>query len=126
MTSARKSVLVVEDDQDSREAFALSLRMAGFEVRCAADGVEALRLLDAARPDAIVTDLLMQGVNGFALLEEIQDIPVVVVTGSPIALSHPQISAILRKPVPPDLVVAAVRNALVQMKKKSGPRRPTA
>ena len=79
-------VLVVDDSLSVRKFVALMLERAGLDVRTAADGVEALSLLDESPVDVVVTDLEMPRVNGFELIgdmrrrPETRDIPVVVLT----------------------------------------------
>jgi CheY-like chemotaxis protein len=80
------SVLVVDDDPAVRRLVVESLAPAGREVREAADGEEALRKVSARRPDAIVLDLGLPGLDGFDVLDRLQEddatrgIPVIVLT----------------------------------------------
>jgi two-component system, OmpR family, response regulator MprA len=57
-------LLVVDDDPSLREALALVLDLHGFEVSTAVDGREAMRMLTAASPDAVILDVLMPRVDG--------------------------------------------------------------
>jgi CheY-like chemotaxis protein len=83
-----KSVLVVEDDRDIREAVVEVLEDEGYTVSSAGDGQEALDWLsgEEARPDLILLDLMMPVMNGFQFRKEqleradLAAIPVVVVT----------------------------------------------
>jgi CheY-like chemotaxis protein len=81
------SVLVADDDDSVRRLVREALATDRVEVGEAADGEEALALIRAHRPDVLVLDLLMPGLDGFAVLEQIQDdpetkfLPVVVLTG---------------------------------------------
>ena len=52
-------VLLVEDDDSAREILAKALRMTGYQVRTAADGLAGLRLLEAFEPDVVVVDLVL-------------------------------------------------------------------
>jgi DNA-binding response OmpR family regulator len=77
-------ILVVEDDPDLRDLTAYVLRRDRFVVVEAPDGPEALRRWDADRPDLVVLDLGLPGMDGFEVLRQIrtQDkTPVLVVTG---------------------------------------------
>jgi signal transduction histidine kinase/DNA-binding response OmpR family regulator len=82
----RGSVLVVDDDQAVRHLVAQTLGADGLELYEAADGEEALALAAEQRPDAIVLDLNMPGLDGLEVLErlqgdpELRDVPVVVLT----------------------------------------------
>lgn len=61
-------VLVVDDEPDARELMSWALQEAGADVVVAADGVEALGLLSADRPDVVLTDVHMPRMDGFHLL----------------------------------------------------------
>jgi len=63
------SVLVVDDEPIARENMAYALGKDGHQVRQAADGIEALRLLDECSFDVAVSDLKMPGADGMQLLE---------------------------------------------------------
>jgi len=63
------SVLVVEDDQDSRKLISRYLEKAGYNVKAAVDGVDALMLLGAGEFDLILSDINMPNLDGFKLLE---------------------------------------------------------
>jgi CheY-like chemotaxis protein len=68
MSVRKKSILVVDDSEDVREYCELLLSGAGYNVRVAADGEQALERVREARPDVIVTDVVMPGLDGFGLL----------------------------------------------------------
>ncbi|MCP2271128.1 response regulator transcription factor [Actinokineospora diospyrosa] len=57
-------LLVVDDDPDVRDSLRRGLEFEGYQVVTAADGVEALRLIDTARPDLAVLDLMMPRLDG--------------------------------------------------------------
>lgn len=91
MVQEAARVLLVDDDEDLREITALALRMEGFSVDTAANGVEALvRLYFEAPPDALLLDLLMDAMQGDDLLDVVRldpglaRLPVVVMTGAPV------------------------------------------
>jgi two-component system response regulator MprA len=65
-------LLLVEDDEAVREALAVVLTLDGFEVSTAADGREGIRTLASARPDAIVLDVLMPGLDGLEMCRRIR------------------------------------------------------
>ncbi|MEM8922669.1 MAG: response regulator transcription factor [Actinomycetota bacterium] len=63
MTGAR--LLVVDDEENLRSMLGAALRHHGFDVGLAADGAEALAALPTVRPDLVVLDVMMPGVDGF-------------------------------------------------------------
>ncbi len=83
----RRKVLVVEDDPDQLEVTRLSLKAAGFAIGTAADGVEALKKARTVSPDLILLDVMMPGMDGFAVCETLREnpatasIPVLMLTG---------------------------------------------
>ncbi len=80
------SILVVEDDKDTRELIARTLEKEGWDVTQAVNGLIALDRLEEVQPDLILLDLMMPEMDGFQFVAEIQkqplyqSIPVVVVT----------------------------------------------
>ncbi len=105
-----KRVLIVEDDELTRDMLAAILAAEGYLVETAADGREALaRLHGAAAPDLIVLDLLMPGMNGWEFRAaqagdaRLASIPVVVVsaTETDFTQTAPALrpAAHLRKPI---------------------------
>jgi signal transduction histidine kinase/DNA-binding response OmpR family regulator len=84
--AAVTTVLVVDDDQNARELMERGLLKEGFRVLTAPGGEEGLRLAKQMRPDVITLDVLMPGMDGWAVLRaikndpEIADIPVIMVT----------------------------------------------
>lgn len=65
-------ILVVEDDEDMRENLRRLLDGAGYEVRLAMDGVEAITLLQMQPCHLVLTDLVMPGMGGLEMLKEIR------------------------------------------------------
>src|SRR5262249_32668350 len=66
-------LLVVDDDDEVRDAVARALRLEGFTVTTAAGGAAALREVDSASPDAIVLDVLMPDVDGLEVCRRLRD-----------------------------------------------------
>jgi signal transduction histidine kinase/CheY-like chemotaxis protein len=79
-------VLVVDDDADTRQVLKRFLNRKGFPVECASSGEEGLRLARELHPMAIILDVMMPGMDGWAVLStlksepEVRDIPVVMLT----------------------------------------------
>lgn len=78
-------ILVIEDDESGREALALLLRSAGYEVTSAATGESALDFIDSEQYQVIVSDLFLPDKSGFDILQNVQKTSpateVIVVTG---------------------------------------------
>ena len=113
-------VLLVDDDESTRELFAAALTDAGADVRTASGAREAMRTLLQWRPSILVSDLSMPTMDGCELLREVlsvdrlRPIPAIAVTGH----SRPRDRAAAReagfqelvvKPLPPAELVAAVQ-----------------
>ncbi len=79
-------VLVVEDEKEIRDLVRYNLERAGFRVALAADGEEGLERIYAARPEAVILDLMLPGRSGLEVLRELRgepatrDLPVLVLT----------------------------------------------
>jgi len=121
MSPELRIFLVVKDDAPLRAMYRTALRMAGFYVNEASNGLEALRALDSDPPDLVVLDLGLPIVSGYAVRTEIaahshtRNIPVVVVTGTE-PDAPLDVPCLLRKPVSPEALVAAVNKCLVEEK----------
>ncbi len=78
-------VLVIDDDEAHAEAVAESLGRSGYDCIVARGGVEGLKLMESQDFDVVVTDLMMDGVNGLEILahsrRELPDAEVVILTG---------------------------------------------
>lgn len=75
-------VLIVEDEDPIRELIKMNLTMAGYDTLEAADGEEALELINTEKIDLIILDIMMPKYDGFELLPKIasKDIPTIVLT----------------------------------------------
>ncbi len=111
--SGRRTLLVVDDDAAIREALAVVLRIEGYAVRTAGNGLDALLALRMeGRADAIVLDLEMPLMSGSEFREAqlgdptLADIPVLVLSASTRAVAADRRMA---KPVELDELVRAVR-----------------
>ena len=114
--SCPASVLVVEDNDDIREAIAEILEDEGYEIALAEDGERALdRLTTMPRPCLLLVDLIMPRMNGWQLLgalsrdDRFATIPVVVMSAASQATVPPE-HATLKKPVDLDILLRIVRD----------------
>jgi|ERR1700735_4242194 two-component system cell cycle response regulator DivK len=67
-----KKVLVADDKATSRELIRTVLEMRGYEISEASDGIEAVRYAREVKPDLIILDLHMPGLDGFGVLAELR------------------------------------------------------
>ncbi|HLN97409.1 MAG TPA: response regulator [Pyrinomonadaceae bacterium] len=78
-------ILLVDDEERYRELIARVLTKAGYEVVQAADGIEALSLLEKSKVELVLSDILMPALNGYALVARIRakwpNMPVILTTG---------------------------------------------
>jgi DNA-binding response OmpR family regulator len=70
--SPKEVVLVVDDEPSLRESVAYSLRSEGYEVIAVADGTSAISAARLHRPDLIILDIMLPGMNGFEVCREIR------------------------------------------------------
>ncbi len=75
-------ILVVEDERPISDLVRMSLQKAGYECTCVYDGLAAADALEAERFDLVLLDVMLPGVDGFALMDYIRplDIPVIFLT----------------------------------------------
>ena len=121
-------LLIVDDDEDMRNLLVTWLKSEGASADTARDGRQALERLDQERPDLVITDLVMNGMDGLKLLTEIHRrdpiMPVVMVSGQAVIAdamkaAHLGVSAFLTKP----LEKAELVDALAEAVANSGTRR---
>jgi CheY-like chemotaxis protein len=74
-TARPLNVLVVDDNPDAAESMALVLESAGHAVRVAGDGLQALEVAREARPEVVLLDLGMPGMNGFEAARRLREDP---------------------------------------------------
>ncbi len=65
-------VLVVDDEDNIVELLSVSLKFQGFEVQTATNGAQALDRAREARPDAVILDVMMPGMDGFGVLRRLR------------------------------------------------------
>jgi CheY-like chemotaxis protein len=121
--TVRPRVLVVDDDELVRLVIARTLRLSGFDVFEARDGLEALARMPVAAPDLVLTDMNMPRCNGEMLCAEIKlrhataGVPVVIMTGGPLDEAHMRelgCAAVIYKPMAdrlPDFLLSILQDA---------------
>ncbi len=75
MTTSPKKILIIEDDVFLNELMAKKLIEEGFDVLKAANGEEGLDRTRQDRPDLILLDLILPGMDGFEILEKLKEDP---------------------------------------------------
>ncbi len=86
MPSPQRTVMIIDDEPDTAEVFAEMMRLNGYRVLKTYSGSPAIALISQERPDAVILDIMMPGVSGLEVLQqlrldpELASIPVVVVS----------------------------------------------
>ena len=81
---AKREILIVEDEEETRELLVSFFRENNYDIREAGNGTDALDLLKDKVPDLVITDLLLPGEHGVDLVRKIKDryfIPVIIISG---------------------------------------------
>jgi two-component system, cell cycle response regulator DivK len=117
-------VLIVEDDLGTREMYCAFLIHSGFRIAEAHNGHQALAKAQELRPDVVLTDLAVPGMDGFELCRALRQrdatraVPILAVTGHSEYLDQPDrfrqagISQVLAKPSSPDIIAEELRRLL--------------
>jgi len=82
-SEAKKNILVVDDEAQITRVLKTSLSSQGYGIRIAADGEEALQVIQEWSPDLIITDLRMPNMNGLELCREVRKesrVPIIVLS----------------------------------------------
>ena len=123
MPVKKRNILVVEDNPDELQVTRESLEEAGFAVGAASNGIEALRKAHMVPPDLILLDVMMPGLNGFTVCQNLREnpitaaIPILVLTGlcsqiSQISAFESGASDYLTKPFVPEELISRVEKLL--------------
>ena len=116
-------ILIVEDNPVVRMLLEAHLEAASHTVMAAANGDEALQLAAAVKPDLVISDLDMPGLDGFGLLKALRadsalaDLPVIFLTGhdDPDTFRKSAVSGVndfVNKPINRDVLLRAIGNCL--------------
>ncbi len=114
-------VLVVDDDARLREYLRVKLEQGGYSVREAGSGEEALESIGHERPDLVLLDVVMPGLDGWQLLRRLQErhgsIPVIMFSGQADELSAAEAAergarGFIGKPFDPEELLARAKQLL--------------
>jgi two-component system nitrogen regulation response regulator NtrX len=119
--SAKAHLLIIDDDQNTLASLARAFRLAGYEATAADCATRALALLERQRFDIILSDVVMPGKDGLALLEDLRALgvtaPVVMMSGQAtveMAVRATRLGAVdfIEKPLSTEKLLVTVENAL--------------
>jgi CheY-like chemotaxis protein len=117
-------ILLVDDYFDALEMWALCLRQCGYDVLTAADGLQAVEVVMAERPDLVVLDLDLPGISGLEVARRLRafpptaKIPLIAATGyshiRQLESAAQDFAAVLVKPCEAVTLVREIERALAQ------------
>ncbi len=124
---AYETVLIVEDERDILNLISFNLRKAGYRTRGVTTGEEGMAALLEEPPDLVILDLMLPGMDGFAVCREmkanetLKDIPVIMLTAKTedsdiVSGLEAGADDYITKPFSPKVVVARVKTALRRLR----------
>ena len=127
----RRTVLIVEDDDDTRAVMGKLMRDEGWDVVEATNGRRALERLESTEPALILLDLMMPEMDGFTFLDELRkrdialDCPVIVVTAADLSEADHRrlnggVQAILQKGADTELLLRQIRGLIAPLSDNDG------
>jgi DNA-binding response OmpR family regulator len=131
--SAEKTILIIDDDREIAGTLQSVLQNAGYRVVMASNGVDGQRQIETAKPDLVITDMMMPRMGGFPVLEFLRTLekpPFVIMITANEGGRHKAyaemlgVSDYLRKPFPMEALLESVRRILAGEKApeaKAGP-----
>ena len=116
----RPLILVVDDEVDISETYAMYLDFEGFEVITANNALQAMEILTSKIPDLIISDCMMPHMDGVELSRQVKaspntrNTPIILMSGAPERhdLNSPSYELFLRKPVFFDRLMPEIRKLL--------------
>ncbi len=114
-------ILVVDDDPNTLSSVSRAFRLAGYEATVCDNAARALQLMTAARYDVVLSDVVMPGMDGIAMLEQLRtagvSTPVIMISGQAnveMAVRATRLGAVdfLEKPLSTDKLLLTVGNVL--------------
>lgn len=134
---SKKSILVVEDEEDIQQLVSYNLVRAGFDVDCADSGEEALQRVREKKPDLLLLDLMLPGMNGsevcrvLRLDAQTRELPIIMLTAKgedDDVMAGLDLGAddYITKPFSPGVLVSRIKAALRRKVKETAaePREP--
>ena len=120
MKSKTKSILVIDDDPHMLKLMKITLEREGYDVILATDGIVGISLLKETKPDLVLLDILMPGIDGYEVLDRIRresNVPVIMMTAvrdvdSVVKSLNLGADDYLRKPFSPKELIARVHTKL--------------
>lgn len=123
LTTRRRTVLLIDDDEDQTQALAWRLQTQGYDTLTAFSGRQGLQLAQRQRPDVILLDIQLPDADGLTICEQLSDgastccIPVIILSGAERSTVVRQARAAgcdyyLRKPYDPNVVLMLVEHAV--------------
>jgi two-component system phosphate regulon response regulator PhoB len=125
-----KLILSVEDEEDIQQLVSYNLMKAGYRVLCAESGEEALEKLASEKPDLIILDLMLPGINGMEVCtlirktDSLKSIPIVMLTAKGeetdiVAGLETGAEDYITKPFSPKVLLARIKKILCRTQKKA-------
>jgi len=127
----KEKILIVDDERDILELVRINLEREGYQVLCAESGEKALELARSARPDMVVLDLMLPGIDGLEVARSIRGdehtgaIPILmlsakgeesdIVTGLELGADD-----YVTKPFSPKILIARIRSVLRRRRARAG------
>ena len=116
-------ILIVDDDQDTRQLLKIRLEANGYEIAFAADAVTAIAIAREEKPDLVLLDFGLPGGDGVVVMERLKTfpalahIPIVVVSAREPSATEPRATAAgaaayVQKPIDNEELLGAIRAAL--------------
>jgi DNA-binding response OmpR family regulator len=116
--TAKKKILLVDDEQAILKVFSIKLRISGYDVITASGGQEAIELVASAKPDIMVLDIVMPGIDGFEVLQKLRShsqLPVIALSARQDFVTKARelgANDFLAKPLVPDELLKKIRAVL--------------
>jgi len=127
----KKNILIIEDEEFLCKLLTIKLEQSGFEVKTSFDGESGLKAIETNKPDVILLDLLLPGMDGFEVAKQLKndpktsDIPIIVVSnlGEPSDIAKAEklgvVEYLVKADYTPDQIVKRVLQHIEYQKEAS-------